>query len=330
LVSFGAFGASCTAILGDFKPPSSSGEGGGGGATSSSRSSSRASTASAGGGGSGGAPECKKDSDCMDPPQACLLPFCDGGVCATKPATEGAPAPKQVPGDCQQIICDANGAQHTVVDLTDSDDMNECTSDKCLPNGMAQHNPLTNMPCMSNGGTVCNDLGNCVECLDPGDCTGNGACVNFVCQTPSCTDMVKNQDETDIDCGGMVCTARCSDGKHCLANADCTSNLCQLNKCRPATCNNAMKDGTETDVDCGGAACVPCATGKKCTLNTDCSTGVCQSGTCRLATCGNGTKDGTETDVDCGGTSCGHCATGKMCLLPADCTSGVCTNNVCG
>jgi hypothetical protein len=46
----------------------------------------------------------------------------------------------------------------------------------------------------------------------------------------SCTDATKNQDETDIDCGGS-CGLKCVAGKSCKANSDCISNICTGNVC---------------------------------------------------------------------------------------------------
>ncbi|CAF4044444.1 unnamed protein product, partial [Adineta steineri] len=43
--------------------------------------------------------------------------------------------------------------------------------------------------------------------------------------TPTCTDNIHNQDETDVDCGGRICSA-CADTKSCLVNADCSNNNC--------------------------------------------------------------------------------------------------------
>ena len=40
----------------------------------------------------------------------------------------------------------------------------------------------------------------------------------------------KNQQETDIDCGGNKC-GKCQNGKTCLENNDCTSDFCDENKC---------------------------------------------------------------------------------------------------
>ncbi|MSP62954.1 MAG: hypothetical protein EXR72_21990 [Myxococcales bacterium] len=42
---------------------------------------------------------------------------------------------------------------------------------------------------------------------------------------PSCADQARNQDETDIDCGGKLCP-KCNTGKACAVAADCSSNLC--------------------------------------------------------------------------------------------------------
>lgn len=44
---------------------------------------------------------------------------------------------------------------------------------------------------------------------------------------PSCNDGAKNQDETDVDCGGAKC-AKCADGKICKAPLDCQNGGCGL------------------------------------------------------------------------------------------------------
>jgi hypothetical protein len=46
----------------------------------------------------------------------------------------------------------------------------------------------------------------------------------------TCTDATKNQDETDIDCGGS-CGLKCAAGKSCKANSDCVSGICTANVC---------------------------------------------------------------------------------------------------
>ncbi len=47
---------------------------------------------------------------------------------------------------------------------------------------------------------------------------------------PTCSDGFKNQDETDTDCGGSICSG-CAIGKVCTGNADCSSNKCTSGLC---------------------------------------------------------------------------------------------------
>ncbi|CAF0991713.1 unnamed protein product [Adineta steineri] len=44
--------------------------------------------------------------------------------------------------------------------------------------------------------------------------------------TPTCTDGIKNHDETDVDCGGTACSKKCLPQQGCKSNSDCTSNNC--------------------------------------------------------------------------------------------------------
>jgi len=96
----------------------------------------------------------------------------------------------------------------------------------------------------------------------------------------TCFDGIKNQDETDIDCGGNICV-QCAPGEDCLEPADCTSSVCQSMVCQTPTCSDGVKNGAETDVDCGGGTCSDCTVNKACLSATDCLTGTCQGGFCR-------------------------------------------------
>jgi hypothetical protein len=42
---------------------------------------------------------------------------------------------------------------------------------------------------------------------------------------PDCSDGVKNNGETGMDCGGPICTA-CAVGKGCIIDSDCISKKC--------------------------------------------------------------------------------------------------------
>ncbi|MDD5431287.1 MAG: prepilin-type N-terminal cleavage/methylation domain-containing protein [Candidatus Pacebacteria bacterium] len=49
----------------------------------------------------------------------------------------------------------------------------------------------------------------------------------------SCSDSIKNQDETDVDCGGDICDT-CANGLTCSDNNDCTSGNCSAGVCAAA------------------------------------------------------------------------------------------------
>ncbi len=66
-------------------------------------------------------------------------------------------------------------------------------------------------------------------CSRPEDCT-SGVCTGNLCQNPTCMDGVKNQDETDIDCGG-TCGATCEEGESCSVDGDCIKNSCAGSMC---------------------------------------------------------------------------------------------------
>ncbi len=113
----------------------------------------------------------------------------------------------------------------------------------------------------------------------------------------TCTDKVKNGDETGVDIGGHCVTGStitCTDG---IKNGDeasvdagghCTSDISP----QSGSCFDGFKNGNETGVDTGGR-CVnagPCV-GLNCSNNPVGATG----------TCGDGIKNDDETGIDTGG-----------------------------
>ncbi|HBQ15500.1 MAG TPA: hypothetical protein DEF51_31725, partial [Myxococcales bacterium] len=63
---------------------------------------------------------------------------------------------------------------------------------------------------------------------------------------PSCDDGVLNQDESDVDCGG-VCGATCTVGDMCGGVDDCMTMLCTEGTCDALpTCTDAVQNGMET------------------------------------------------------------------------------------
>lgn len=145
----------------------------------------------------------------------------------------------------------------------------------------------------------------------------------------SCTDGIKNNSETEVDCGGYCPECgTCSDGKRnqgeteidcggpCAACPTCTDGLkngqetgvdCGGPDCLtcPPTCTDGIKNGNETGIDCGGScpACPTCFDGKK----NGTETGIDCGGSCPpCISCTDGIQNGTETGIDCGG-SCPPC-----------------------
>ena len=142
---------------------------------------------------------------------------------------------------------------------------------------------------------------NTKKCSLASDCK-SGVCSGSVCVAPSCTDSVKNGDETDVDCGGTTCGA-CADSKKCILAGDCKSGVCTAGACAAPSCTDSVKNGVETDVDCGGGTCPKCADTKACAYASDCKSGVCDSaGKCAVPSCTDGVQNGKEIGVDCGGT----------------------------
>ena len=121
----------------------------------------------------------------------------------------------------------------------------------------------------------------------------------------TCGDNVKNGDETDVDCGGGLCTT-CNSGKACRLATDCRSKICSSGICAAATCSDQLHNGSETDIDCGGPSCPPCGDNAACAGYNDCRSHVCVGSRCAPATCSDGFHNGDETGIDCGG-SCPPC-----------------------
>ncbi len=257
---------------------------------------------------------CEMDGDCVSN-------FCDMGTCGDPPDA------------CLNMMTDAGE--------TDVDCGGDCVEDPNDPN---------------------NENGKCVpgeSCLIDSDCTTE-ICLDGICELPdSCTDMMQNNDETDVDCGQSCVedpndpnnpNGKCDNGEGCLIGSDCVSNMCNPNTllCENDTCSDMMQDNDETDVDCGQSCVIDpndpmnpagkCDNGEGCMVDSDCVSNACdQNSMLCVDVCMNMVEDMSETDVDCGG-SCvedpndpmnpnGKCDEGEGCLVDSDCVSDVCDPN---
>jgi hypothetical protein len=106
-------------------------------------------------------------------------------------------------------------------------------------------------------------------------------CVDASCTLPSwqptCSDRVRNGDETDVDCGGSC--GGCAPGGGCVSDGDCQTR-CVAGVCAEPSCHDGVWDGFETDVDCGLACGSNCPPGRRCIEGHDCGSGVCNGNIC--------------------------------------------------
>jgi hypothetical protein len=154
----------------------------------------------------------------------------------------------------------------------------------------------------------------------------------------SCSDGIKHDGETDVDCGGGICVG-CGPSKGCHVDGDCggaTVSGCNADAggcfcdetsrtCVYSHCFDQVRDQGETGLDCGGGVCAQCAQGQGCAVDSDCVTDACDalSLLCIANLCLDHRQDGSETDVDCGGSdTCARCRPGQECLYRSDCQVG--------
>jgi len=79
-----------------------------------------------------------------------------------------------------------------------------------------------------------------------------------------CTDGIRNDSETDVDCGGPNCSA-CGPGGECLLPGDCDSGVCLGGICFPPVCGDGVTNGTDVCDDAGNSP----------TCDSDCTLPLC-------------------------------------------------------
>ncbi|XXX74194.1 SUMF1/EgtB/PvdO family nonheme iron enzyme [Sorangium sp. So ce134] len=134
------------------------------------------------------------------------------------------------------------------------------------------------------GNPACPPCADLQECAVGSDCESL-SCVAGKCLAESCSDTVKNGDETAVDCGGRC--AGCEAGEACIRSTDCSERVCTNQICQAASCSDSVKNGKETDIDCGGRECATrCPAGQRCATDDDCATSSCVgSGANRTCAC---------------------------------------------
>ncbi|MBX3130167.1 MAG: lamin tail domain-containing protein [Polyangiaceae bacterium] len=287
--------------------------------------------------GAGACVGCNVAADCPGTDTECRTKTCVGGACGFDFAASGTPLSTQTSGDCKQSQCD--GAGNSVDVALDTDlpvDGNQCTNDVCT-SGTPSNPPTTaGASCSQNGGTQCDGLGACVQCLSAADCGADTECATYLCTAGACGvdfapvgTLVSGQ--TAGDCQRVQCDGAGSE-QSVADNADlpddgnqCTTGVCTAG----APSQSALPAGTACSQSggqvCDGAgSCAECVTPAQCPGG-----GLCVLSVCQPATCADGLQNQDETDTDCGGATCPQCAKDQGCALGSDCETGVCVGGTC-
>lgn len=138
-------------------------------------------------------------------------------------------------------------------------------------------------------------------CARDSDCASN-YCSGGKCLQASCTDGVMNGLESDVDCGGKLCS-RCELDRGCIIDSDCGTGYCdparKVCAIAPLCADKQLSEG-ETDIDCGGP-CDRCGDGKTCQEHGDCVKGLSchpEEKVCTTEPVSDDDADGVPDDVD--------------------------------
>lgn len=270
---------------------------------------------------------CLTGSDCGTDTE-CLTNTCTGGACGVQYATAGKVVTAQTAGDCKSNQCDATGHVVPVTADTDKPADGTCTRGTCT-NGVASQSPVSaGTGCNQGGGTVCNDVQQCVVCWAPSCSVSNNGCQTGTCggdggtcgvslaseKTPcgqggmcnaagACVGCVDATDCAGADAGTPFCSASgaCVE---CLLTTDCPgiNNECQSHSCSAGgVCQRDFQPVTASCTQggshCDGAGTCVCVAPTDCGTPPDCQVNTCTSGVCGLAndTDGNPCAGGAST-----------------------------------
>lgn len=188
--------------------------------------------------------EIEDTSDFYHDGNECTIDYCDGSQPINSLIPNAVPCPLSGEGYCYEGAC---------VQCVDSIPAASCQEAGLVCDGFyCESFALCNAGAC---GGVCAPCGTGSPCGSATDCVSK-SCPAGICALPSCSDGVKNDGETGIDCGFDTCGA-CPDGGGCQKPEDCNSSVCKIGKCQPPSCFDQTRNGGEEEIDCGGS-CNPC------------------------------------------------------------------------
>ncbi len=158
---------------------------------------------------------------------SCTLPDGDDdGVCDTFDNCTGCYNPEQLDAD-RDGLGDCWRCDWCIGPGTDTDYDGFCDArDNCSTAWNQSQND-------SDGDGVGDACDNCVATANPTQTDTNANGVGDACEAGGsrCSDRLRNDAETDVDCGGSTC-GTCASGLRCTVNRDCASASCRSGRCR--------------------------------------------------------------------------------------------------
>jgi len=162
---------------------------------------------------------------------------------------------------------------------------------------------------------------------------------------PSCADQIKNQDESDVDCGGGC--SPCPEGQTCNTALDCASMACVTGTCVSTSCL-VDADCAALSIPCSLGVCdpqsfmckstpihegEPCDDGTLCTTASSCAAGSCIA--TEMVDCSGFDSACTKGECDpqtgaCLATELTNgmpCEDGDACTAAEFCKDGSCVTN---
>lgn len=250
---------------------------------------------------------CVHAEDCTLPSNPCMGVACHDGACMEMPIGQGENARTQIEGDCNVRRCNGVGEFTTEKDDYDTpDDGVDCTVDSCL-NGEPQYTDANpGDVCDDDGGAMCDDAGNCVECLAAGDCAGQDeecswrTCVAGECGMASAAGSTELEAQTAHDCKKATCAGMVNDDD----DTPDDSNPCTIDTCNNGVATFAdetLGEGCGLNLVCNATGdCVGCNVPEDCPGDDDdCKTRTCVENTCGWALTEQYFVVASQTEDDC-------------------------------
>ena len=160
--------------------------------------------------------KCTMNSDCVSA-------YCKSGNCTDPTCTDKVQNQDETGIDCGGpcLPCELDEACKVKEDCESQFCQDLVCTDHCLsPTKEADE---TDKNC---GGETCGPCDDTKNCSEARDCKSL-ICTNGKCIAATCNDGVKNQGESEIDCGAPCAPAKaCGLGVHCDSEADCASWVC--------------------------------------------------------------------------------------------------------